>query len=59
MDDQLTPEQKFNAESEETAVPRALLEGKDPETVIATLMADGWTREAAQSPTKRFIRLLS
>jgi hypothetical protein len=37
-DDELTPEQKFAADDAETMVPRALLEGKPQEQIVADLI---------------------
>jgi hypothetical protein len=53
MEDELTPEQKFNAESVEAMVPRALLEGRSYESIIADLIRLDWTREHAQALIER------
>ncbi len=49
MDDELTPEQKFAAEDPETMVPRALVQGRAPEDIIAELVRLGWSPRAAQT----------
>jgi hypothetical protein len=48
MDDELTPQEKFAAENPETMVPRALLEGRDPEDIVADLVRLDWTLPAAR-----------
>jgi hypothetical protein len=53
MEDELTPQQKFNAESAETMVPRALLEGRSHESIIADLVRLDWTREQAEALIER------
>ncbi len=52
-DDELTPEQKFAAESPETMVPRALLAGRDPEDIIPELIRLGWSAGAARALVNR------
>jgi hypothetical protein len=49
MDDELTPEQKFAAEDPDTMVPRALMQGRDPEDIAADLVRLDWSREAARA----------
>jgi hypothetical protein len=56
MDTELTPEQKFNAESPETMVPRALLQGQGHEAIIADLMRLDWSPKAAQKLVERVAR---
>lgn len=53
MENELTPEQKFNAESPETMVPRALLQGRNHEAVIADLMRLDWSPKAARKFVER------
>lgn len=48
-DDELTPEQKFAAEDPETMVPRALMEGRSREEIIADLDRLDWSRGAAEA----------
>ncbi|SRR6266487_4328447 len=55
MHDELTPEQKFNAESPETMVPRALLDGRAPEAIIADLVELDWSPRAAETFVNRVV----
>lgn len=49
MDEELTPEQKFAAESPEATVPRDLLLGRSPEEIIADLVRLDWSARSARS----------
>jgi len=53
IDDELTPEQKFDAESAETKVPRELLEGRKAEEIIADLVRLDWQPEPARALVER------
>lgn len=53
MDDELTPEQKFAAEDAETMVPRALMEGRAPDDIIADLVRLDWSPPAAKALVAR------
>jgi hypothetical protein len=53
MDDELTPEQRFAAEDAEAMVPRALLQGRSPEDIVAELLRLDWSPAAAQSLVAR------
>src|SRR5436190_18311524 len=49
MDRELTPEEKFAAEDPETMVPRALMQGRSHEDIIAELARLDWSRPAAEA----------
>jgi hypothetical protein len=49
VQEELTPQQRFNAESPDTMVPRALRAGKSHEEIIADLERLEWTRGQAQA----------
>lgn len=49
MAEELTPEQKFAAEDPGTMVPRALMEGRLPQDIVAELLRLDYTPEAAWS----------
>jgi hypothetical protein len=53
METELTPEQKFNAESPETMVPRALLQGRSHAAIIADLVRLDWSPSKAQKFVER------
>jgi hypothetical protein len=53
MDDELTPEEKFAAEDAETMVPRALMEGRSREDIVAELVRLDWTPAAAHALVTR------
>jgi hypothetical protein len=55
MDEELTPEQKFAAEDPETMVPRALMEGRNPEDIIAELIRLDWAPHAARALVARVV----
>ena len=55
MDDELTPEQRFAAESAEYMVPRALMAGRDPADVVEDLVHLDWPRDRAQAMVARAI----
>lgn len=48
MDDELTPEEQFNAEPAETMVARSLAFGRSPEDIVDDLGRIGWKRSAAE-----------
>jgi hypothetical protein len=52
-DDELTPEQKFAAEDPEAMVPRALMQGRDPEEIAAELVRLDWSPQAARALVAR------
>ena len=56
MDDELTPEQKFSAESPEKMVPRALLQGRNREDLVTELVRLDWPPKAAQALVERVAR---
>jgi hypothetical protein len=56
MDQELTPQEKFNAESAETMVPRALLAGRSREDIVAELVRLDWAPEQAQALIDRVAR---
>jgi hypothetical protein len=56
VDDELTPQEKFNAESPETMVPRALLQGRRREDIVADLVRLDWTPGQAQALLARVAR---
>ena len=43
MDDELTPEQRFAAETGEAMVPRALIQGRRRDDIIADLVRLDWS----------------
>jgi hypothetical protein len=45
---ELMPEEKFNAESAQTMVPKALLQGRSKDSIIGELIALDWSPQAAQ-----------
>jgi hypothetical protein len=47
MQEELTPQQKFDPESPEIMVPKALRAGKSHEAIVADLARLDWTREHA------------
>ena len=49
MDDELTPEQQFAAESAQSMVPRALMAGRDPEDIVDDLIRLDWSHERARA----------
>jgi hypothetical protein len=49
MDDELTPEQQFAAESAHSMVPRALMAGRHPEDVVDDLVRLDWSRARARA----------
>jgi cation transport ATPase len=53
IDDELTPEEKFAAESAETKVPRELLEGRKAEEIIADLVRLDWKPDVARALVAR------
>jgi hypothetical protein len=53
MDDELTPEQRFAAEDGEVMVPRALMQGRSPEDIIAEWRRLDWSLEAAEALVAR------
>src|SRR3954469_9974170 len=53
MDDELTPQEKFDAENPETMVPRALSEGRDPEDIVRELVRLDWSPGAARALVAR------
>jgi hypothetical protein len=53
MGAELTPQEKFHAESPETMVPRQLLEGRSRETIHLELVRLGWSSKAAQAMIER------
>jgi uncharacterized membrane protein len=55
MDEELTPEQKFAAEDAETMVPRAIIQGRSKEEIIAELTKLDWSRAAAESLVDRVL----
>ena len=56
MQPELTPEQKFNAESPERMVFRALLQGQHRDDIVADLLRLDWTPDAARSLVERVAR---
>lgn len=50
---ELTPQQKSQAESAETMVPKALLQGRSAEAIIEDLIRLDWEPQAAQALVKR------
>lgn len=56
MDTELTPKQKFNAEDPECMVPRALLEGRSRDAIIADLIRLDWSPAAAETLVERVAR---
>jgi hypothetical protein len=53
LDEELTPEQKFAAEDAETMVPRALMQGRNPDDIVRDLMRFDWTPAAARAMVSR------
>lgn len=53
METELTPEQKFNAETPERMVPRALLQGRSHEAIIADFERLDWDSDAARKLVER------
>jgi hypothetical protein len=53
IDDELTPEQIFAAESAETMVPRELSRGRNRDEIVAELIRLDWTSEAAEAFVQR------
>ncbi len=53
MDDELTPQEKFAAENPETMVPRALMDGRAPEDIVADLLRLDWSLPAARALVAR------
>jgi hypothetical protein len=55
LDEELTPEQKFAAEDAETMVPRALMQGRNPDDIVRDLMRLDWTPSAAREMVSRVL----
>jgi hypothetical protein len=53
---ELTPQQKFQAESPETMVPKALLQGRSTEAIIEDLIRLDWEPQAAQALVQRVMQ---
>ncbi|MEK7782026.1 MAG: hypothetical protein AAB370_11055 [Verrucomicrobiota bacterium] len=53
---ELTPQQKSQAESAETMVPKALLQGRSAEAIIEDLVRLDWEPQAAQAFVKRVMQ---
>jgi hypothetical protein len=55
MEDELTPEEKFAAQNAEIMVPRALLEGRKVDDVVADLIRLDWTPATARVFVERVV----
>ncbi|HEX4611248.1 MAG TPA: hypothetical protein VH092_23855 [Urbifossiella sp.] len=49
MDDELTPEQQFAAEDPGTMGPRALMQGRHPDEIVAEMVRLDWSPQAARA----------
>jgi hypothetical protein len=49
VDDELTPEQRSAAEDPETLVPRALMQGRHPDEIVAEMVRLDWSPRAARA----------